>query len=56
MEEGGRGLIKLRKACYLSWAAGSMEERDKIYFGWSVLRWLKMVREGEGEREDGYFN
>ncbi|ROL47921.1 hypothetical protein DPX16_19574 [Anabarilius grahami] len=44
VEEGGRGLIILRKACYLSWAAGSMEERDKIYFGWSVLRWLKMGR------------
>lgn len=28
-----------------------MEERDKIYFGWSVLRWLKMVRVGEGGRE-----
>ncbi len=50
----GRGLIILRKGCYLSRAAGSMEERDKIYFGWSVLRWLKMVRMGDGERGEGY--
>jgi len=27
-----------------------MEERDKIYFDWSVLRWLKMVRMGDEER------